>query len=44
MENRTQNIRVRITEQERAAVEKAARDAGFGKNLSDYIRHKLGLK
>lgn len=43
-ENRTHNIRVRITDAERQAVEKAARDAGFGKNLSDYIRQKLGLK
>ncbi len=44
MENRTQNIRVRITEEERKAVEKAAAASGFTGNLSDYIRFKLGLK
>jgi uncharacterized protein (DUF1778 family) len=42
MENRTHNIKVRLTADERAACEKAARDAGFA-SLSDFIRHKLGL-
>ena len=42
MENRSQNIKVRLTEEERAAIQKAAHAAGFA-NLSDYIRHKLGL-
>lgn len=42
MENKTQNIKVRITEAERKQIEKAMRAAGFT-NLSDFIRHKIGL-
>ncbi len=41
-DNRSQNIKVRITDQERATLEKAMRAAGYT-NLSDYIRHKLDL-
>lgn len=42
-DNRSQNIKVRITDSERQALEKAMRAAGYA-NLSDYIRHKLGIK
>lgn len=42
MENRTANIKVRLTEAERQKIEKAMRAAGFT-NLSDFIRNKIGL-
>ncbi len=41
-DNRSQNIKVRITASERAALVKAMQAAGYA-NISDYIRSKLGF-